>query len=389
MSMAREVVVSGIGIHPFGRWKDKSAIDLSEVAIRQALDDAGIGFPKVQAAWLGAEFSGFTEARQIIQHFGWTGIAITQVQQACASGSAAFREAWQAVESGRYDTVLVVGYEKMEGGLITGGDPAMDREFHLHHMGLDVTPARIAMALQRRMLDYGETPAMLAAEAAQCYAYGAKNPNAKVRTAYTVDEIMASPVICSPLTRLMCCPSTDGASAVIITTRVKALEHGSAARAIKVLGHAVGSPSDEDLIGGPGGHIGGDFRAGSLTRRVAGEAWEVAGVGPEEVDVVQCHAPFAGGGFVCAEALGICEEGEGGRFFMDGKAALDGQVAFNTDGGLLARGHPLGATGIAEIYELVRQLRGEAGDLQMMRQPRIAVAHNTGLGCLNIHILGR
>ena len=387
--MKREVVISGIGIHPFGRWKDKSSIDLSEVAISQALRDAGIGFPKVQAAWLGAEFAGFTEARQIIQHFGWSGIPISQMQQACASGSAAFREAYQAVESGRYDTVLVVGYEKMEGGLITGGDPALDREFHLHHMGLDVTPARIAMALQRRMLDYGETPEMLAAEAAQCYAYGAKNPNAKVQKAYTIDEIVNSPVICSPLTRLMCCPSTDGASAVVITTRAKALEHGSAARAIKVLGHAAGSPSDEDLIGGPGGHIGGDFRAGSLTRRVAEEAWEAIGLGPRDVDVVQCHAPFAGGGFVCAEALGICPEGEGGRFFMEGKAALDGEVAFNTDGGLLARGHPLGATGIAEIYELVRQLRGEAGALQMPRQPKIAVAHNTGLGCLNLHVLGR
>lgn len=387
--MKREVVVSGIGIHPFGRWPDKSAIQLSEQAIRQALDDAGVAFPQVQAAWLGAEFSGFLEGRQIVQHFGWSGIPISQMQQACASGSAALREACLAVESGRYDTVLVVGYEKMEGGLITGGDPALDHEFHLHHMGLDVTPARIAMALQRRMLAYGETPQMLAAEAAQCYAYGAKNPNAKNRKAFSAQEILASPVICSPLTRLMCCPSTDGASAVVITTRAKALEHGSAARAIRFLGYGVGSPSDEDLLGGPGAHIGGDFRAGSLTRRVAQQAWESAGVGPQDVDIVQCHAPFAGGGFVCAEALGICEEGAGGRFFMEGKAALDGQVAFNTDGGLLARGHPLGATGVAEIYELVRQLRGEAGALQMPRQPRIAVAHNTGLGCLNLHVLGR
>jgi len=129
--------------------------------------------------------------------------------------------------------------------------------------------------------------------------------------------------------------------------------------------------------------------AGTLTHRVAGEAYEAAGIGPEDIDVVQCHAPFAGGGFVCAEALGVCEEGEGGRFFLEGRAALDGDVAFNTDGGLLARGHPLGATGLAEIHELVRQLRGEAGELQMPRRPKIAVAHNTGLGCLNMHVLGR
>lgn len=387
--MKREVVVSGVGIHPFGHWPDLSAIQLSERAIRQALEDAGITFPAVQAAWLGAEFAGFMEARQIVQHFGWTGIPINQMQQACASGSAALREAYQAVAAGRYDTVLVIGYEKMEGGLITGGDPALDHEYHLHHMGLDVTPGRIAMALQRRMLAYDETPAMLAAEAEQCFSYGAKNPNARTRKAFSAAEILAAPVICSPLTRLMCCPSTDGAAAVVVTTRTKALEQGGALRAIRILGHGVGSPSDEDLIGGPGPHIGGDFRAGSLTQRVGREAYEAAGVGPEDVDVVQCHAPFAGGGFVCAEALGFCGEGEGGRFFLDGNAALDGEVAFNTDGGLLARGHPLGATGLAEIYELVRQLRGEAGALQMPERPKIALAHNTGLGCLNMHILGR
>lgn len=387
--MKREVVIAGVGIHPFGRWPDKSAIGLAEVAITQALTDAGIRFPDVQATWMGAEFANFFEARQITQHFGWTGIPINQMQQACASGSAAFREAYLAVESGRFDTVLVVGYEKMPGGLLTGGDPALDHEYHLHHMGLDVTPARIAMALQRRLHVYGETPEMLAAEAAQCYAYGALNPNAKNRKAFTADEVLASPMITSPLTRLMCCPSTDGASAVVVTTRSKALQQGSASRAVRVLGHGAGSPGDEDLLGGPGPHIGGDFRAGSLTRRVAHEAWKDAGVGPEDIDIVQCHAPFAGGGFVCAEALGICAEGEGGRFFLDGHAALDGRVAFNTDGGLLARGHPLGATGVAELYELVRQLRGEAGALQMPRRPRIAVAHNTGLGCLNLHVLGR
>src|SRR4051812_1559808 len=208
--MKREVLVTGIGMHPFGRYPDKSAIQLSELAIRQALQEAGIAFPKVQAAWLGAEFAGFMEGRQIVQHFGWTGIPISQMQQACASGSAAFREAYLAVETGRYDTVLVVGYEKMEGGLITGGNPAQDREFHLHHMGLDVTPGRIAMALQRRMETYGETPEMLACEAAQAFEYGSLNPNAHNRKKLSVEQILAAPVICSPLTRFMCCPSVDG-----------------------------------------------------------------------------------------------------------------------------------------------------------------------------------
>lgn len=387
--MKREIVVTGIGIHPFGRWPQKSTVELSEVAISQALADAQVPFKKIQAAWVGAEFANFFDARMIVQHFGWTGIQISQMQQACASGSAAFREAYQAVQAGRYDTVLVVGYEKMEGGLITGGDPALDREFHLHHMGLDVTPGRIAMALQLRMERYGDTPQMLAAEAAQAFEYGSLNPNAHNRKRHTAEEVLASPVICSPLTRLMCCPSVDGASAVVITTREKAHGHGSASRAVTIAGHAAGSPDSEELLGGPGAHIGGDFRSGTLTRRVTLQAYEAAGIGPQDVDVVQCHAPFAGGGIVCAEALGFCDEGQGGRFFLDGHARLEGRTPFNTDGGLLARGHPLGATGIAEIYELVRQLRGEAGPLQVPNNPKVALAHNTGLGCLNTHIFKR
>jgi acetyl-CoA acetyltransferase len=387
--MTRDVVVTGIGVHPFGRWPDKSTIELAEVAISGALADARVPFVKVEAAYLGAEFSNFFDARMIVQHFGWTGIPISQMQQACASGSAAFREAYQAVQSGRYDTVLVAGYEKMEGGLITGGEPERDREFHLHYMGLDVTPARIAMAIQRRMLTYGDTLEMLAAEAAQSFEYGFHNPNGHYRKKVTAADVLASPTVCSPLTRLMCCPTSDGASAVIITTREKAREHGSASRAIKVAGHAAGSPEADDLVGGPGAHIGGDFRSGSLTKRVTAEAYEASGVGPKDIDVVQCHAPFAGGGIICAEALGFCAEGEGGRFFLEGHARIEGKTPINTDGGLLSRGHPLGATGIAEIYELVRQLRGEAGALQVPGDPKVALAHNTGLGCLNTHIFTR
>ena len=388
--MKREVVVSGIGIHPFGKWPNKSTFDLTEVAITGAMRDANVQFSEVQAAYLGAEFAGFFDARMIIQRFGWTGIPISQMQQACASGSAAFREAYQAIELGRYDTVLVVGYEKMDsGGLIPGGNPLLDHEYHLHHMGLAVTPARIAMSLQHRMQTYGETPEMLAVEAAQAYEYGWHNPNAQRRMQVTVEDVLSSPVICSPLTKLMCCPNSSGSAAVILTTREKAQSHGSASRAITIAGHAAGTPDSTELMGGPGAHIGGDYRSGFLTKRVTAQAYEAAGIGPEDVDVVQCHAPFAGGGIVCAEALGFCAVGEGGRFFLEGNARLEGKTPFNTDGGLLSRGHPLGATGIAEIYELVRQLRGEAGVLQVPNQPKVALAHNTGLGSLNTHILKR
>lgn len=384
--MASNAYVTGIGMHKFGRWTEKSTIDLAATAIAMALDDAAIAFTDVQAAYLGAEYSSFVDGRMIVQHFGWTGITINHYQQACASGSAAFREACHAIDAGRIDIALVAGYEKMGGGLLKGGDVDRDREFHLHRMGLDVTPARIAMAIQRRMHDYGETPGMLAAEAAQCFGYGSQNPWGPQRPAVTVDEVLDSGVICSPLTRKMCCNSSDGAAAVIVMSKRKAAELGCLDRAVEVAGIASGSPDADDLVGGPGAHIGGDFRAGSHTRKVSAKAYEMAGVGPDDIDIVQCHAPFAGGGIICAEALGFCAEGEGGRFFMEGHARIDGRTPINTDGGLLARGHPLGATGVAEVFELTRQLRGDGGALQVPGNPKVALAHNTGLGCLNAHI---
>jgi acetyl-CoA acetyltransferase len=270
-------------------------------------------------------------------------------------------------------------------GLIPGGVPDQDKEFHLHYMGLDVTPARIAMAIKRRMLTYGDTPEMLAAEAVQCFEYGHLNPYAHNQKRYGMAEVLGSPMICSPITLLMSCPISDGASAVIICSKKKARQYGLS-RAVTVAGAAAGSPDYNDLQGGPGPHIGGDFKGGNLTRRVGQEAYKNSGIGPKDIKVVQCHAPFAGGGAICIESLGFCKEGEGGKWYLEGKTKIDGQVAVNTDGGLIARGHPLGATGVAEVGELVRQLRGEGGALQIPNNPKVAMAHNTGLGCVNIHI---
>lgn len=384
--MANDAYVTGVGAHRFGRWADLSTIQLAAVAIEQALKDSGISFHQIQEAYLGAELSSFVDGRQIVQHFGWTGIPINHYQQACASGSAAFREACHAVASGRIDIALVVGYEKMGGGLLRAGDASRDGEYHLHGMGLDVTPARIAMAIQRRMNTYGDTLEMLAVEAAQSYEYGALNEYGPQRPAASSDDILHSAIICSPLTRKMCCNSSDGAAAAVVMSRKKAAELGCLDRAVNVAGVAAGSPDADDLVGGPGGMIGGDFRTGDHTRKVAAKVYDMAGVGPSDIDAVQCHAPFAGGGMICAEALGFCAEGDGGAFFLDGKARIDGQTPINTDGGLIARGHPLGATGVLEVLELTQQLRGERGALQIPGNPRVALAHNTGLGCLNAHI---
>lgn len=384
----RGVRVQGVGIHAFGRWSEKSTIEMCQVAMDAALQDADIEFTDVEAAYLGAEFSGFFDGRMIVQSMGWTGIPITQTQQACASGSAAFREAYYAVASGRFDVVLVTGYEKMGNGLLTGGNPDSDNEFQLHYMGLDLTPARIAMSIQRRIERDPDFVEAMVAETVQCFEYGALNPNGHRQRRVTEDEVRNAPIICSPLTRLMCCPNSDGASAAILCSEAVSKRLGRS-RAIEIVTEASGSPDHTELDGGPGAHIGGDFKSGSLTRRIVKVAYEKAGLGPEDIDVAQCHSPFAGGGILCAEALGFCADGEGSGFWLDGRARADGKTAINSDGGLIARGHPLGATGVVEIYELVRQLRGEAGAHQVPGSPKVALQHNTGLGCLNLHILKR
>lgn len=381
----REIVVLGIGLHPFGRFPDKSVIELAHEAILNALRDSSVAFKEVEAAYLGAELANFPDSRMAVQQFGWTGIPITSIQQACASSSAAFREAFLSVAAGRFDMALVAGFEKMDKGLLQAGDPARDKEFHLHYMGLDVTPSRVALAMRRRMETYGDTPETFAIEAVQASEYGALNQYAHYREPHSLEEVLKSPTVCAPLTLYMCCPTSDGASAVVICSKRKARQYGLR-RAVTVSGYAAGSPDCSDLIGGPGCHIGGDFKSGNLTRRLSREAYDMAGIGPEEVDVLQCHAPFAGAGAICLESLGFCQEGEGGALWQRGETRINGKIPTNTDGGLLSRGHPLGATGLAEIAEVVRQLRGEAGQLQVPDGPRVGLAHNTGLGCLNMHV---
>ena len=386
-SAMRETVVMGVGLHPFGRHPDKSYIDMTTVAVSKALEDVGISFKEIEAAYCGAEMASFVDSRTIIQNFGWTGIPITSYQQACASGSAAFREAHLAVAAGQYDIVLVVGFEKMSKGFLPGGSgPEKDGEYHLHYMGIDITPGRIAMAMRLRMELYGDTVEMFAVEAVQASEYGCLNPNAHYQKQNTLEGILNSPVVCAPLTVFMCCPTSDGAAAAVIMSRTAAKKYGLG-RAVNISAYSAGSPDYHDLTCGPGPFIGGDYKGGSLTQRLAGELYERAGVGPEDVDVCQAHIPFCGAGASIAESLGFCAEGEGGPFWVEGKARIDGDTPINTDGGLLTRGHPLGATGVAEVAEIVWQLRGEAGQRQVPNGPKIGLTHNSGVGCLNLLIL--
>ncbi len=380
-----EVYVIGAGFHPFGRFPGSTFEDLSRVAIDHALEDAGIPFPAVEAAYVGNVSSGLYDARRIIQQFGWSGIPISRLVQASASGSAAFREAYLMVAHEVYGTALVVGFEKMERGLLPGTVGVMTGRHHLDVMGLDAIPARVALEMKKRMEMFGESPEMFAQVAVQASECAAMNPNAHYRNRHSIQEVLQSRMISEPLTLYQCCPTSDGAAAVILCSESRARQVGLS-RAVRVAGWASGSPDYTDYIGGPGSDIGGDFKGQTLSRRLVRTAYERAGAGPEEIRVAQVHDPFTLAALVDLESLGFCAEGEAGRWYMEGKSHINGKVAINTDGGLLCKGHPLGASGVAQVAEITCQLRGESGPRQVPGKPKLGLTHNSGAGMINIHV---
>jgi len=383
-----DVYVIGVGLHPFGRFPESTFEDLTRMAISQALEDSGISFRAIEATFIGNVSSGLYDARRVVQQFGWTGIPITRVVQASASGSAAFREAYLMVAHEVFEVALVLGFEKMERGLLPGTIDAMAGRDHLDVMGLDVIPARVALEMKKRMERFGESPEMFAQVAVQASECAALNPYARYRVKHTIREVLESRMVSEPLTLYQCCPNSDGAAAVIICSGAKARQLGLS-RAVRVAGWASGSPDHTDYAGGPGGDIGGDFKGQTLTQRLVRTAYERAGVGPEDIRIAQVHDPFTLASLVGIESLGFCPEGEAGRWFMERKTDIDGRVAINTDGGLLCKGHPLGASGVAQICEVVTQLRGEARARQVRGKPKVGLTHSSGAGMINIHIFVR
>lgn len=382
----RNVVIMGVGMHKFGRFPEKTFEDLTSPAIEGALKDSGIPFKDIEVAFCGVVYSSLYDSRRVIQQFGWTGIMIHSMAQASGSSAAAFRLAYWTVESGRYDTALIVGYEKLPKGMLAG--TLFPGRSHLDVMGLDPIPGRLALEMKKRMKLYNEPIEAYASVAAQASEYASLNSHAHYQEKHTIEEVLNSPVISDPLTLYMCCPVSDGASAVVICSEEKARQYGMS-RAVQVVGTECGTPQVEDLVGGPGSDIGGDFKGGNLTRRLAKRLYEKTGIGPEDIDVAQMHDPFALATMVDLEALGFCKEGKATQFVLDGNIGPNGKIPTNTDGGLLCKGHPMGATGTAQITEIVKQLRGDAGKRQIPNNPEVGLTHSSGAGMINMTLLRR
>jgi acetyl-CoA acetyltransferase len=364
----------------FGRYPEKSVPDLGAQAALLALKDAGMTMKDVEILVCGNLYqSNATVGQRILKEIGQTGIPVINVSNACATGSTAFRETYYSIASGAYDIGMAVGVEQMgKAGLLglgAGGGGGVSLEGVL---GSGLMPAVFGQAGVEHMRKYGTTFEQFAKVAVKNHKHSMHNPYSQYQVEMSLEDVMNARMVAWPNTLYMCCPTGDGAAAAILCSMDKAKQYTTTP--IKVGASVLTSDpwSERDLT---------MFDVNTLTRNAAKEAYEKAGVGPQEVNVVELHDCFATAELLHYENLGLCGEGEAGRMIDEGDATHGGRVVVAPSGGLLSKGHPLGATGVANIVEIVWHLRGEAGTRQV-EGAKVGLAHVIGLGsACTIHIL--
>lgn len=394
--MSEAVWIVGVGMTPFGRWPDRSVKDLAKEVIELTLKDAGASRDDIGAAFFSNATQGAIEGQYMIagqlalRGAGFERIPIVNVENACASGSTALHLACNHLRAGEADVVIAVGAEKMY-------TPEKERSMAALHGAWDVhavsevisnldrlaagspAPSDAAASGQRsvfmdvyaalakqHMRRFGTTQRQIAAVAAKNHQHSVANPLSQYRTSYSIDDVLAARTIAWPLTLPMCSPISDGAAAAILCT-TGALRRFKRSRAVRVLACVLASGSGRDVE---------DLDA-HICRRAARLAYERAGVGPRDISVAEVHDATAMGEILQSENLGLCALGEGGPLAESGETSLGGRIPINPSGGLESKGHPIGATGLGQIYELVSQLRGEAGSRQV-QDARLAIAENGG-----------
>jgi acetyl-CoA acetyltransferase len=368
---AAGVAIAGVGIVPFGRHGDVTATELGTRALRDALDEAGVGRGGFQAAFCATAYGGVAAGHRVLGSLGLTGGPIVDVEAGCASGGAALSLGAAAIRSGQADTVLVIGIEKMPKGMIRSSffPPWMEAA------GLAATPAYFALRAQRLLAEQGLTKDDLAAVVVKNRAHGVHNPDAMFRTAVTADQVLASRVVCEPLHLWMLCSPNEGAAAVVLRRRDLAPAGAPALVAASLRSHLPGSVLDESTpLAGLVGHD-----PTPPTTLAATDAYEQAGLGPDDVDVVECQDTDAARELLTWGELGLCAPGAQPALLADGSARVGGARPVNPSGGLLSKGEPLGASALGQVVELVRQLRGGAGARQVAGA-RVGLAHTIGRG---------
>jgi acetyl-CoA acetyltransferase len=367
-----DVYIVGIDMIPFKRKTDRTVQQLGGEAALLALDDAGLTINDMQAFYCGNLLeAGLSVGQRVMHEIGQTGIPVINTANACATGATAVREGYIAVKAGMYDAVLAVGVEKMGSGLLAG--VGRDDGFVEEGVtGSGTTPAMFAQVGMEHSRKYGTTFEQFAKVAVKNHHHATFNPKALIQRETPLEEVMGSEMISYPNTKLMCSLNVDGAAAAVIASEKLVKKLGLMDRAIRVRASELTSgpyTSRNDAIT--------DFNM--VTRNCARLAYEAAGVGPDDVDLIELHDCFATAEIVHYENLGLCADGEAGRLIDSGETAMGGRIPVNLSGGLLSKGHPLGATGIANLNELSLHLRGQAGKRQV-EGARLGLAHVCGGG---------
>ncbi|RKT04452.1 acetyl-CoA acyltransferase [Streptomyces sp. 3211.6] len=380
--------IVGVGMTKFEKpeSRDWQYWDMVREAGGAALADAGVDYGLVEQVPVGYCFQPSTAGQRAAYELGLTGVPVYNVNNNCATGSTALMMARQFVQGGISDCVLAVGFEKMKRGALGGGADGGDfntspvaRHYGIMAAahGFEMSPPTAQIfgnAAREHMERYGTTPAQLAAVGAKNHRHSANNPNAQFQDVYTVEEVLAAKTIHDPLTKLQCSPTSDGAAAALVVSERFVVAHGLHDKAVEIVAQAMTTDTEEsfggsciDVVGKP------------MTAAAARRVYEDSGLGIEDVDVVELHDCFSVNELLTYEALGMCADGASGKLVESGATTYGGRWVVNPSGGLISKGHPLGATGLAQAAELVWQLRGQAGARQVPAA-RVGLAHNIGLG---------
>ena len=377
--MSDDVYILGIDMIKFGRFPNKTVPELAAESILLALDDAGLSMGDMEAFYCGniKEVNRMV-GQKTLQLIGQTGIPIVNCTNACATGATAFREGWMSIKAGMHDVVLVSGVEKMGTGLL-GGDTG---ELGIPLEGLigsQTMPAIFSEAGMEHARNHGTSFEQFAKISVKNHHHSTMNPKSRYQIETPLKEVMESEMIAYPNTKLMCSANVDGSAAAVLVSEKKAKEYGMS-RAIKVKASVLTSdPYDDRNLAMP--------NINTLTKNAATQAYEMAGLGPEDLDLVELHDCFASAEMLHYGNLGLCKDEDAGRYVDEGRFEIGGIMPVNLSGGLLAKGHPTGATGVANLYEICTHLRGEAG-VRQVKNARIGLAHVIGLGsACGIHVL--
>lgn len=377
----QDVAVVGAGLHRYGKYDDLTYHDLAQPAIRAALGSAGIEWEDVAAGWCGHTQGGITLGARIFSKMGKTGLSVTNVENASASGSYAFRGAWLEVASGQCDVAIALGVDKRSREIspqfVQAGIEALEAEEAKaagkktgSSGGKSFRPfspvSKFAVMAREHMEKYGTTIDQIAQVSVKQHANAALNEFAQYQKQVTLEEVHSARMLVDPLTVLHSCPFGDGAAAAILMSE-RAVERYGIDKPVWVRASVSQSQQGDDDLD-------------ATTEKAARSAYEASGIGPDEIGMVELHDAFTIEEIVYIESLGLCVPGEGGKLVESGATARDGRVPVNSSGGLLAMGHPFGPTGIGQIAEIFWQLRGEAGERQIPTSPRSGLAHMVGMG---------